>query len=92
MIHTLRYWLLRGLLFITPILALTACATARPVPQVVKVPVPVECKIEQVPAATLPTADASMGIFDLVKNALARLKLIEAENVRLRAANTSPCR
>lgn len=73
------------------VLALSGCAGNPRPPQVVKVPVPVACEIEQVPSLEKPAASSNMGIFDLAKVALARLKIIEAENTRLRAANTTPC-
>lgn len=86
----LRSWLLRGYVFLLPLL-LCACATTPDVPKVVKVPVPVACEIEQVEAAELPAATADMNVFELVQVALARLMLVEAENTRLRAANENPC-
>lgn len=68
-----------------------ACTGRTGPPQVVKVPVPVACEIEQVPPAELPKASPEAGIFDLAKTAIAKLKLLAAENERLRAANSSPC-
>lgn len=70
---------------------LAACSTTPKPPTVVKIPVPVECKIEQVPPSEKPKAAADMGIFDLAKVALAQLRIVEAENTRLRAANSNPC-
>jgi hypothetical protein len=78
-------------------LALSACAgkSALPPPPPpaveVLVPVPVPCEIVQVPVSEKPIPSSDMGIFDLVKTALARLAVTDGENERLRAANTSPC-
>lgn len=58
--------------------------------QVVKVPVPVACEIEQVPASDLPPVNAA-NVFTLSASALAQLRTVQAENVRLRAANANPC-
>lgn len=78
-------------LTLIPVAALAACSTAAKAPTVVKVPVPVACEIEQVPVLEKPQAFSNMGIFDLTKTALAKLRILEAENERLRAANSNPC-
>lgn len=79
------------LLTLLPVAALAACSTAAKAPTVVKIPVPVACEIEQVPVLEKPQATSNMGIFDLTKTALANLRILEAENERLRAANANPC-
>jgi hypothetical protein len=79
------------------ILLLPGCASKTvtvPGPAVeVKVPVPVACKIEQVPQTTPPSAQArkGMSIFDLSKIALADRRAKMAEIERLRAAANNPC-
>lgn len=90
MTRTLKYWLLRGYIFFLPLLA-TACATTPGLPKETLVPVPVPCEIEQVPKTELPDASPGADIFELAKVAAARIKLLMADNERLRAANTSPC-
>jgi hypothetical protein len=90
MTRTLKYWMLRGYIFFLPLLA-AACATTPTPPKEVLVPVPVACEIEQVEPTPLPTAAADAGIFELAKVAAARIKLLMADNERLRAANASPC-
>lgn len=90
MTRTLKYWLLRGYIFLFP-LTLMACATPQRLPKETLVPVPVACEIEQVPAAQLPTASPDADVFELAKVAAARVKLLLADNERLRAANASPC-
>jgi hypothetical protein len=71
---------------------LSACSTRQVrLPEVVKVPVPVDCEIEKVPAPVYPEATADMNIFELAKVAMARLAIQNAEIVRLRAANNNPC-
>lgn len=80
------------LLSVLVVIALSGCAAPGPkVPTIVKVPVPVECNIEQVPVLEKPQATSNMGLFDLAKVALAQLRTVEAENERLRAANANPC-
>jgi hypothetical protein len=90
MIQTLKYWLLRGFIFFAP-LSLMACTTAQSLPKEVLVPLPVPCEVEQVEKTELPTASADADIFELAQVAAARVKLLLAENTRLRAANTNPC-
>lgn len=101
MIRVVRYWLLRGLLFFTPVAALTACGPekvaslpAPPAPAVeVKVAVPVACEIAQVPAAEDPAVRARKGddVFTLAKIAAASRHVLKGENTELRAANHAPC-
>lgn len=88
---TLRYWLLRGFIFFAPLGLMACTTTGTAMPEEVLVPVPVPCEIEQVEPTELPTAAPDADIWELAKVAAARLRLIEAENVRLRAANTTPC-
>lgn len=98
---TLRYWLLRGLLFFLPATLLTACGPekvaslpAPPAPAVeVKVAVPVACEIAQVPAAEDPAVRARKDddIFTLAKIAAASRHVLKGETVELRAANQTPC-
>lgn len=87
----LRYWLLRGFVFFAPVMTICGCASAPRLPVTVKVPVPVACEIEQVPASELPAATPDMNVFELARVAAARLKIQAAEILRLRAANASPC-
>lgn len=69
-----------------------ACAHApQRMPEVVKVPIPVDCEIAQVPVSEMPVPPADANVFTLTANALARIKLLLAENVQLRAANNNPC-
>lgn len=95
----LRYYLLRGMIFLAP-LGLTACGgRPEPLPSPpekpieVKVAVPVACEIKQVPASADPAKTARPGddIFTLAKTALASRRVVIAENVELRAANQTPC-
>lgn len=86
----LRRWLARGLILFAPA-ALAACSTTAPMPKVVKVAIPVPCEIAQVPPAVRPKATPEMGLYDLVKVVLADLRILEAENAQLRAANTANC-
>jgi hypothetical protein len=76
---------------LTSLLALSACATTQRLPSEVLVPVPVPCEVEQVPATELPQVSPDMNIFDAAKVRMAQLKLLLAENTRLRAANNNPC-
>lgn len=90
MIAKLRYWLLRGFIFLFPF-SLLACASPAKAPVKVMVPVPVPCKIEQVDKTVLPVAPEDASIFERAKVAAARILLLQAENERLHAANNSPC-
>jgi len=90
MTRTLKYWLLRGYIFFLPLLA-AACATAPKPPKEVLVPVPVACEVAKVEATDLPKAGPDAGVFELAKVAAARIKLLMAENLQLRAANNNPC-
>lgn len=90
MIDKLRYWLLRGFIFLMPV-SLLACATPAKAPERIMVPMPVPCKIEQVEKSTLPVAAEDASIFERAKVAAARIFTLQAENERLRAANNSPC-
>lgn len=97
----LRYWILRGLLFITPVFALTACGDEKvsslpppPAPPIeVKVAVPVACEIAQVPAAEDPAVRARKGddVFTLAKISAASRHVLQGEVKELRAANLTPC-
>lgn len=98
----LRYWLLRALIFVTPIAALAGCGGAPKVqplpappaaPVVAKVLVPVPCEITQVPPAADPAVRARKGddVFTLAKISAASRRVLMGENVELRAANTTPC-
>lgn len=82
---------MKKLLLILPLMALPACASTPDLPKTVKVPVPIPCEIEQVPQTELPQVTDDMNVFDAAKVRMAQLKLLIAENTRLRAANTSPC-
>lgn len=73
------------------LVALAGCKTAPEPPRVVKVPIAVACEIEQVPESELPQAAPGANVFELTTVALARLKILMAENTRLRAANNNPC-
>jgi hypothetical protein len=57
------------------------------------VAIPVPCEIEQVPVADRPARTARKGddIFTLSKIAAADRKVLEGENIELRAANTGGC-
>lgn len=90
MTRTLKRWLLRGFIFFTPLMA-AACSTTQDMPTITMVPVPVPCVIEQVPETKLPVAAPDADIWQLAKVAAARIKLLMADNERLRAANSSPC-
>lgn len=91
MTRLFRHWLLRGLIFLAP-LGLAACATpGQRLPEEVLVPVPVPCEVEQVEQTGLPVASPDADIFERAQVAAARIKLLLAENERLRAANTNPC-
>ncbi|MGH6746403.1 hypothetical protein [Novosphingobium sp.] len=101
MIRAVRYWILRGLLFFTPVTALPACGPekvaslpAPPAPAVeVKVAVPVACEIAQIPPAEDPAVRARKGddVFTLAKIAAASRHVLKGENTELRAANLTPC-
>lgn len=90
MTRILRRWLLRGYILFFP-LTLMACTTTQQLPREVRVPVPVPCEVEQVEETALPTAGPDADIAELAKVAAARIKLLLAENTRLRAANNNPC-
>lgn len=72
-------------------LSLSACATTPQLPKEVRIPIPVPCEIEQVPATELPVAEPDANVARKAAVAAARIELLKAENTRLRAANTSPC-
>lgn len=77
---------------LTMALILSGCATREVrIPVETKIPVPVACEIEQVEQTALPVAPENGTIFDRAKVAAARIKLLMAENEKLRAANTNPC-
>lgn len=96
----IRYWLLRGFIFITPALALTACGQKKTVvaippadPVIAKVVVPVPCEVAQVAKAEDPATRARKGddVFTLAKIAAASRRVLMGENAELRAANTDAC-
>ena len=100
MTRQLRYWLLRGLIFLSPV-ALMACSprTSPPVLPApprelveVKVAVPVPCEIESVPQPSYPALQARKGddIFTLSKIAAADRRIRMGETEQLRTANVSP--
>ena len=77
-------------------LLLTGCANAPQViekPVEVKVPVPVPCKVPEIPEPTWPTAgiQPSASDFEFYRAALAELKMRVGYELRLRAA-ISACR
>lgn len=87
-------WLLAPLaLFLCTLSACTS--TPAPVPDAVKVmvPVPVACEIEQVPEGARPSREArpGMDIWSLTKIATAERRILMGETTRLRAANNNPC-
>lgn len=73
-------------------LLLASCTSTATLPKEIRVPIPVPCEIEQVPATELPAPDGDESLYGLAKIALAQIGLLKAENERLRAANNSPCR
>lgn len=101
MTRLMRYWLLRGFLFLVPFSLMTACAGKPPVviaskpadPIIAKVLVPVPCVVAQVPKSEDPAARARKGddIFTLAKIAAAGWRVLLGENAELRAANSDPC-
>lgn len=76
---------------LTSALLLAGCAHTRELPKEVLVPVPVPCEVEQVPETELPQVRPDMNVFEAAQVRMAQLKLLLAENTRLRAANTNPC-
>lgn len=70
---------------------LAACASGPEIPKETRVPIPVPCEIEQVPATELPTAEPDANMARLAAIAAAIIELLKAENERLRAANNNPC-
>lgn len=70
---------------------LAACSTTPQLPKEVRIPIPVPCEIEQVPSTTLPVASPDANVAEKALVAAARIELLKAENIRLRAANSSPC-
>lgn len=83
----LKRWLIAaGITLLVP-----ACATTQRLPEEVLIPVPVPCEVEQVPPIELPQVRPDMNVFEAAKVRMAQLKLLLAENTRLRAANTNPC-
>lgn len=87
----LRVKIATGLLVLATFI-LPACTSTATLPKEIRVPVPVPCEIEQVPATELPVPDSDESLYGLAKIALAQIGLLKAENERLRAANNSPCR
>jgi hypothetical protein len=86
-----KWWARWGLLVMTTATCVS-CASTKPRAAIeVKVPVPVACEIEQVPASKRITAPKGSGIFDLAKLTAADRRRLMAENERLRAANNNPC-
>lgn len=84
----------RLLLALGIILMVPACTTGRYEPPAtipVNIAVPVPCEPVQVEQPVRPQATALMGLFDLVKVALADREVLEGDNERLRAANANPC-
>lgn len=83
----LQRWLVAmGIILLVP-----ACASTPELPKEVRIPIPVPCEIEQVPATELPVAEADANVARKAAVAAARIELLKAENTRLRAANNSPC-
>jgi hypothetical protein len=83
----LQRWLVAmGIILLVP-----ACATTPELPKEVRIPIPVPCEIEQVPATELPVAEPDANVARKAAVAAARIELLKAENTRLRAANNSPC-
>lgn len=72
-------------------ITLVSCTTTPKLPEVVKVPVPVPCEIEKVEPTELPKVRDDMNVFEAAQIRMAQINLIIAENIRLRAANDSPC-
>lgn len=72
-------------------MVLVSCTTTPKLPEVVKVPVPVPCEIEKVEPTELPKVRDDMNVFEAAQVRMAQLQLIIAENLRLRAANDTPC-
>lgn len=99
MIPMLRYWLLRGFLFLLPLAAMACAPRPAQLPPppsetvIAKVVIPVPCEIAQVPQPAYPAATARKGddIFTLAKTALADRRVRMGETEQLRAANTTPC-
>lgn len=72
-------------------LLLAGCVHTPDLPKEVLVPVPVPCEVEQVSETDLPKVRPDMNIFEVAQVRMAQLKLLTAENTRLRAANNNPC-
>lgn len=99
--ETLRYWLTRGFLLFLPAVLMASCghkkdlgSTPPPAdPVVVKVAVPVPCKVAEVPKSEDPAVRARKGddVFTLAKIAAASRRVLLGENGELRAANDKPC-
>lgn len=87
----LRYWITRGLIFLTPLALLSACGGQQRIPRVVNVPIPVPCDIIQAEVSELPEPPTGADIFVLAQHAAAQIKLLKADRERLLAANRSPC-
>lgn len=100
--NLLRYWWVRGLVFITPAMAM-ACTpgqarrpqlnAAPPAPVVAKVAIPVACEIEQVPFPAYPgeLIRETDDVYSAARIAMADRRARIAERDRLRAANKNPC-
>lgn len=83
----MRFFLLTSALA----LLLAGCAHTQELPEEVLVPLPVPCEIEQVPETELPQVRPDMNVFEAAQVRMAQIKLLLAENTKLRAANTNPC-
>ena len=73
------------------ILLVPACATSPRLPKEVFIPIPVPCEIVQVPETELPVAEPDANVARKAAVAAARIELLLAENLQLRAANNNPC-
>lgn len=86
----LQRWLVAaGIILLAP-----ACTTTRTIPGPpveVLIPVPVPCEPVAVPAPERPPARPGAGLNELARTALADRRVLEADNLRLRAANANPC-
>ena len=100
MTQALRYWLLRGWLFLLPLAAMACTKQPElrlppPPPSIVEaaVAVPVPCEIARVDQPAYPAKQARRGddIFTLAKIALADRRVRIGETAQLRAANNTPC-
>lgn len=87
----LQRWLRHVGIILTAPLSLAACSTTPSVPEKVYIPIPVPCEVEQVPETELPVAEDEANVARKAAVAAARIQLLLAENLQLRAANNNPC-